>query len=185
MFEELMIRHCSPTLAGLKTGNIFTCLCSSMTEVNHNIRRLNQKLTPKGLRVIPMKRLNSRVLIYVYRPGRLKEDFSKSAVRQILDEHGYEQCNPQQCIIKLMERLQQEEFPHEIGLFLGYPPEDVRGFIENKAACSKCTGCWKVYGDHTEAEKLFTRYRKCTAAYCEQWKKGREIEKLAVADTLQ
>ena len=26
-----------------------------------------------------------------------------------------------------------DEFPHDIGLFLGYPPEDVLGFITNKA----------------------------------------------------
>ena len=185
MFEELMIRHCSPTLAGLKTGNIFTCSFSSMSEINENIRRMNRKLTPKGLRVLPMKRLDSRVLIYVYRPDRLRRDFSRRSVRRILDERGYKQCSPQQCIIKLMERLQQEDFPHEIGLFLGYPPEDVKGFIENGAAYSKCTGYWKVYGDHAAAEKTFAQYRKCTAVYCEQWKKGRAIERLVVADALQ
>lgn len=47
------------------------------------------------------------------------------------------------------------DFPHEIGLFLGYPAEDVKGFIENKAACSKCSGCWKVYGDEQAARILF------------------------------
>lgn len=45
-----------------------------------------------------------------------------------------------------MRRLQRfEAFPHEIGLFLSYPPEDVRGFIEHKGHESKCEGCWKVY----------------------------------------
>ena len=29
MSEDLLIRHCSPTLAGIKTGNLFSCACAS------------------------------------------------------------------------------------------------------------------------------------------------------------
>lgn len=182
MSEELLIRHCAPTLAGMKTGNIFTCAYTSMAEVMKIVRSLNRRLVPRGLRVVPMKVLENRVLIYVYRPGKLTEDFSKTEVRSILQKYGYKEHSPQQCVIRLMERLQkQQDFPHEIGLFLGYPAEDVKGFIENKAACSKCVGCWKVYGDAEAAEKTFAKYRKCTEVYCEQWKKGKAIERLTVA----
>ena len=73
-----------------------------------------------------------------------------------------------------------EEFPHEIGLFLGYPPEDVRGFLDGRTDCT-CVGCWKVYGDARAAEKLFDRYRKCTQVYCRQLAGGKPIERLAVA----
>ena len=53
-----------------------------------------------------------------------------------------------------MQRLgQAAEFPHEIGLFLGYPPEDVQGFLENRLC--KCVGCWKVYGDEQAAQNGF------------------------------
>ena len=75
-----------------------------------------------------------------------------------------------------------DEFPHEIGLFLGYPPEDVRGFIEEGAAKCKCTGCWKVYGDVERAQKLFAAYKKCTAVYQKQHAQGKSIEQLTVAD---
>ena len=76
---------------------------------------------------------------------------------------------------------ENEEFPHEIGLFLGYPPEDVLGFIDNKAGGCKCVGCWKVYGDVDEAQKTFAEYKKCTELYCAMFAKGRSIERLAVA----
>ena len=185
MSEELLVRHCSPTLAGIKTGNLFSCSYRDRKRLMGEISRINRRVVPKGLRVLPLRAEEGRALIYVYRPDRLRRDFSRRSVRRILDERGYKQCSPQQCIIKLMERLQQEDFPHEIGLFLGYPPEDVKGFIENGAAYSKCTGYWKVYGDHAAAEKTFAQYRKCTAVYCEQWKKGRAIERLVVADALQ
>ena len=74
-----------------------------------------------------------------------------------------------------------ESFPHEIGLFLGYPPEDVRGFIEKGASGCKCSGCWKVYGNTQQAMTTFGRYRKCAALYLEQWTKGKSVEQLTVA----
>ena len=74
------------------------------------------------------------------------------------------------------------EFPHEVGLFLSYPPEDVKGFIENRAANAKCTGVWKVYGDERQARQTFAKYKKCTQVYCERWQSGSGLDKLAVAD---
>ena len=72
------------------------------------------------------------------------------------------------------------EFPHEIGLFLSYPPEDVRGFIENRAANYKLVGTWKVYGDVDKARETFKRYRDCTENYRTRQKAGSSIEQLAV-----
>lgn len=58
------------------------------------------------------------------------------------------------------------EFPHEVGLFLSYPPEDVKGFIDHRANDFKCAGLWKVYGDEEKVRSLFEKYRKCTEIYC-------------------
>jgi hypothetical protein len=74
----------------------------------------------------------------------------------------------------------QEDFPHEIGLFLGYPPEDVRGFMEHRGCGCKCVGCWKVYGDVQRAAELFARYQQCTDIYLHAWQNGKSIEELAV-----
>ncbi|MBP0060806.1 MAG: DUF3793 family protein [Eubacterium sp.] len=41
---------------------------------------------------------------------------------------------------------------------LGYPAEDVQGFIENETKECKCVGCWKVYGDVEQAQKKFEQY---------------------------
>ena len=32
--------------------------------------------------------------------------------------------------------------PHEVGLFLSYPPEDVKGFIDHRASGFKSAGLW-------------------------------------------
>ena len=73
------------------------------------------------------------------------------------------------------------EFPHEVGLFLSYPPEDVKGFIDHRANNFKCTGPWKVYGDEEKARSLFAKYKKCTEIYCALWQSGSKLEQLAVA----
>ena len=73
------------------------------------------------------------------------------------------------------------EFPHEVGLFLSYPPEDVAGFIANNARRCKCAGLWKVYGDEKRARRMFHAFKACTADYCRHLRSGRSLEELVVA----
>lgn len=182
MSEDLLVRHCSPTLAGLKTGNLFACSYVDIHELRDAIRRLNRRLSKKGLRILPLRFQNNRALIYVYRPSHLSRDLQHETACRLLCERGYEMSTPERCVATLMKRLCEcQDFPHEIGLFLGYPPEDVCGFIENKAEGCKCVGCWKVYGDEGEAKKTFAKYKKCTDVYCTQFAKGRAIEQLTIA----
>ena len=35
MSEELVVRQCAPTLAGIKTGSLFSCPCDSPEELRH------------------------------------------------------------------------------------------------------------------------------------------------------
>lgn len=182
MSEELLVRHCSPTLAGMKTGSMFTCPCNDKDQLFDVMRKWNVLLGDKGLRFIPLRLQKQRALVYVYRPSRLLKDLKNQVATQILEERGYDADYPEECVVQLKKRLQQsKEFPHEVGLFLGYPPEDVCGFIENKACGCKCVGCWKVYGNETEAKKLFAKYEKCTKVYCAQYANGKPIERLSIA----
>lgn len=181
MSEELIVRNCSPTLAGIKTGNIFSCSFDNPTELKRDIRELNRSLVKKGLRVLPLKYSEKRALIYIFRPDMLKRDLEDERTSMFLKEYGYVDNNPERCVVQLIERLRKEkEFPHEIGMFLGYPPEDVIGFIENKACNSKYIGCWKVYGDVDKAKRTFEMYKKCENSYFRMWQNGVSIEKLAV-----
>lgn len=182
MSEELMVKHCSPTLAGMKTGNMFVCGYGDKKEMRDEVCRLNRQLGKKGIRILPLRFRNNRALIYVYRPAKLSQDLQCDTASRLLNERGYCVETPERCILQLSKRIcENEEFPHEVGLFLGYPPEDVCGFIENKAEGCKCVGCWKVYGDEETAQKTFAKYKKCTRVYCEQYAKGISVERLTVA----
>ncbi len=181
MSEELIVKHCSPTLAGLKTGNAFSCDFESVHEMRATIRSLNKRLCKKGLRVLPLRYYEGRALIYVYRPALLSADLCNSEAKSLLSSRGYNCENADVCVRRLVGRCSEcGEFPHEIGLFLGYPPEDVEGFIENKAGGCKYVGCWKVYGDVDSAKRTFAQYKKCTDVYCKCWRSGKPIERLTV-----
>ena len=188
MSDEMLVQFGSPTLAGIKTGNLFTCPYTDRKQTMKELRRLNRRLGPKGLRVLPLRYSAERVLIYLYRPDRLEKDLSEREAAELLEKAGYRHENATQCVVELIRRLNsctkkdlQSEFPHEIGLFLSYPPEDVRGFILHKGANYKCVGCWKVYGDEEKARETFSRYKRCTSACCLKWSGGIDIEELAAA----
>lgn len=179
MSEQLVIQHCSPTLAGIKTGNLFSCAYKNKKELYTSVREINRKLGPKGIRVLPLRYSKKRALIYVYRPDILGKDLSRNEAAELLKQAGYENNSQSYCITELARRLRsQREFPHEVGLFLSYPPEDVRAFIEKKGAECKCIGCWKVYGDEKEAQRIFHSYKACTDQFCQQWRSGTSIEEL-------
>ena len=72
-------------------------------------------------------------------------------------------------------------FPHEIGVFLGYPLGDVVGFIANRGQNFTCCGCWKSYSDPDAARRHFAQLNKCTAIYLRLFHSGRPILRLAVA----
>lgn len=71
MSEEVIVKYCSPTLAGIKTGSLFNCSYKSKNEVCEFLRELNISLSNKGLRFIPLRFKNKKVLIYAYRPSKL------------------------------------------------------------------------------------------------------------------
>lgn len=182
MCEDMIIKHGSPTLVGMKTGSLFMCTFTSDHEMRNCIRSWNRVIVNKGLRALPLRHKNNKVLVYVYRTSHLLRDFQNKDTKKLLLEKGYCCDHPQICVIQLIQKIKQNtDFPHEIGLFLGYPPEDVNGFIKNKASGFKCVGCWKVYGDEKVAKNLFIKYKKCTEAYCNQYAKGVPIERLTIA----
>lgn len=181
MSEELIVATCSPTMAGLKTGNMFNCPLKSKEELKENIRKLNKILVPRGVRILPLKISKDKALLYMYRPTLLRNDLNDTLAIKILSDMDYPIDNTDCCIVKLIDKLKAyEDFPHEIGLFLGYPAEDVHGFIKNCAKCAKCVGTWKVYGDEKQAIKKFKAYKKCTKVYCECYRKNNSFDRLVV-----
>ena len=182
MSEKQVIKHCAPTLAGLKSGSMFSCRAQSKEEILHELRRYNRLLRPKGIRFILLRLSQGRALIYLYRITHLRRALANRLARRHLAALGYPVDNVGACVAKLAARIRaSQEFPHEVGFFLGYPPEDVLGFIRDGSRACKAVGHWKVYGDEEAARRRFAQLNKCTAAYTALFASGKTLERLCVA----
>ena len=73
MIREALVEYCAPTLAGIKTGNMFI-VKNGGTNIDSEIRELNWMLTRRGLRLLPIRRTNQTTLVYLFRPEQLKKD---------------------------------------------------------------------------------------------------------------
>ena len=182
-FEAVLVRQCAPTLAGMKPGSIF-CFNHSPLEVSRQkVCQWNNQLAPFGLTVqILLERPGSNsVIVFVYRHDRLEQMLSDNAYQSFLEGAGYTGTNLDGLLEQLACRLRtQPEFPHEIGVFLGYPLRDVIGFIENRGRNFTCCGFWKSYGNPAEMQVCFACYRRCIQTYVAMFEQGIPIERLAV-----
>jgi len=178
--EDQIVRYCAPTLAGIKTGSLFT-LHNVSEDFRHDITALNRTMRKKGIRIIPLKAERDYALIYLYRPEMLERDLKDPKAANILKRFGYPISNSDRCVVDLVRRLNSSPvFPHEIGLFLGYPPSDVDGFINNPNEGYCAVGYWKVYSDADNALRIFKRYKQCTEEYGRMLRSGRTLEQMAV-----
>lgn len=182
MLDKYLIEHCAPTLASLKTASLFTCLHICDEKLQEHVCTWNADLQGKGLALVTLCRKKDTALLYVYRKSQLQKDLRKPGVAQFLSCYGYHRLDTDKALERLQIRLcENRGFPHEIGLFLGYPLGDVIGFIENGGQNFQYSGCWKVYGNRREAIKRFDKYKKCKEVYAKLWKQGRSVLQLTVA----
>ena len=182
-FEAVLVRHCAPTLAGLKPGSIFCVKPPAPEVVRHQVKMWNEQLAPFGLSIqILLERPGSgSMIVYVYRRNLLEKALSDCDCQHFLEKTGYEKVDVDGMLTQLAYRLQtQSEFPHEIGVFLGYPLRDVIGFIENHGQNFTCCGFWKSYSDPAEIQSCFDCYRRCINTYVKLFEQGIPLEKLAV-----
>lgn len=184
-FEQLVVEHCSPTLAGAKPANIFFYRAQSTAEICSAVSFWNRELLKRGLRVRIMKGCckTGRYLVYIYRENQINSILSDSEVRDFLRETGYDVSqNNGEILRQLSHRLCLcRDFPHELGVFLGYPLSDVKGFILNKGKNFTYSGLWKSYGDPDEAKRLFSEYKRCTERCKQLFANGASISELVCA----
>lgn len=182
VIEEMLIEHCAPTLANLKMASLFRYFLNEGEDIEEYLNRWNMKMKEKGIVLTCLKKCENTALIYVYRIKKLEQEIDKLEIQNFLKSYGYKEFTVKECLVYLKEQFQREcSFPHEIGIFLGYPLEDICGFIENEGKNYKCTGCWKVYGDAKEAKKIFGKFDKCRGIYRKQFMEGKSIMRLTVA----
>ncbi len=178
---QTVIQYCSPTLAGMKVGSLFSMKYTSQEELEQSMEEKNKLLNEKGIYFCILKICKTSALIYVYRKKQLQDVLANEEIQSFLMEHGYVGFDLESVFYTITNHFQEAGFPHEIGVLLGYPLADIKAFIadtENKACY---VGCWKAYSNEDYARKIFEKYKKCTAIYKMKLEQGFDITKLTVA----
>lgn len=98
-------------------------------------------------------------LVLFYHPATLAKTLLVRENQEILKCYGYPVRKDMQAMLdSLLNRFHKEKIPHEIGIFIGYPAKDVRGFIENLPRTPVHKGTWAVFGDASESIRRMKSY---------------------------
>ena len=183
--DKLLVEFCAPALMGVKPANLFRYSSQNNADVYQEIANWNEHLKKFGICLTVLKEcpLNNSYLIYIYRPSMLEPILKDAQTQNFLKKYGYQNDgNIEDALFTLSNHLcLAKEFPHEIGVFLGYPLEDVIGFIENKGQDYVYCGYWKVYSNLRSAMKSFDIYKNCTSYCKDRYEHGDTVLELAVA----
>ena len=178
-FERTLVWLCAPSLAGIKPADLIS-YCPQPGEAADLPARYDRLLAPRGIRVRELCRCPRGRLLLVYRPERLARYLAEPGVRKLLTRAGYPAGGDLEALLAALSgRLGQGgPFPHEVGLFLGYPPEDVEGFCRHGGRNYKLSGPWKVYGRVEEARARFRAFHRCRDALYRHVEEGRTLAQL-------
>ena len=188
--------HSSPVLLGIKPSNLFNFSCEENgSDVMHkHISSCSKKLVKNDVHLHILHKNKAKAQLFIYRKDLLYHAINKPRTASYLKDRGYNTTNVQDAIDLLGQKIcnaknscGQEKainFPHEVGFFLGYPFEDVIGFIENKGGNYACCGKWKAYHNEKCAQETFCEYKKCTEVFCDLHRSGCGLEKLSCIRSL-
>ncbi len=178
--EWTLLEHAAPTLAGIKTASMFR-FKEAQAERETALYRWRKVLSARGVSIATLQEGTESALIYVYRAAHLRRDWAQPDTAKFLAAYDYDTAALlEENLERLRVRLAAESFPHEIGLFLGYPLVDVQGFIAHCGRNYRLCGCWKVYGDPYIAQQCFAQYKKCRAAYLKCYAQGYSLSRLTL-----
>lgn len=154
--ETQLALQCAPLITGLKISNL-------LIVQNENMNKVKQMLKNTEISYLLLLSREEKTTFLLYKSDQLEQYLLDIKVRNLLKQLGYHEFEMGNIFLDFKERYKEymsggKEFPHEMGLLLGYPVEDVKGFIENKGKNFLCIGYWKVYENREEKVKLFQKY---------------------------
>ena len=163
-FEETIVHCGAPALCGIKPACLFSMAGENYYSGLEKLRLWQGDFSRRSVFFVPLKKEEGRFLFFVYDRILLERLCRNPENAEYLLSKGYPVQKGFGAVLShLLHRLAlSAEFPHEVGLFLGYPLEDVSGFELYGARNCKYSGFWKVYGNKEKALRLMKKYKTCT-----------------------
>ena len=175
--DRLLAAYCSPTLVGIKPASLVSCDRTLYPDLPQRLTAYRTAFAPRDMHFEIVCACSGRYLLLVYHRAQLERRLADQRVQRVLERFGYPVGQPLAEQLKMLKKriALSDGFPHEIGLFLGYPIEDVVGFIRNQGRGCKLSGYWKVYGDAEAASRLFERLSRVCRAVTERVERGESL----------
>lgn len=156
--EMQIAKQCAPLLTGIKISNLLNTHIS-------NKEKIYKIFENSAINIKCIYFDNERISILLYKSDELLEYMRQPDIQCFMRHMGYENMNENSILDEFAIRFstymrKMVSFPHEMGILLGYPVEDVIGFIENKGRNSLYTGYWKVYSNLFCALNTFKKYNQ-------------------------
>ena len=178
-FGFRVVTQCAPVLKGVKISNLITMKPGGW-------RKIRAYLKKSRIICIPLYADAEKEVLFLYRYEQLERHLKNREVREFLRSCGYESFEVASVLVRLRRRYQlyagiSKEFPHELGVLLGYPVGEVQGFIDNRGENSLTSRYWKVYQNPKEAEKIFDLYDRVKEQALKEIMCGRTLSHVAVS----
>lgn len=176
------ILQSAPLLKGVK----MSCILMIRDTYLNTIR---EELQGTEIEVYVLDQLQGKCTILLYRRKLLELCLSQNNIRVFLEQYGYQKVKDDKtlCLVETLSMLgkrvayfnrKEGIFPHEIGVFLGYPLEDVTGFIKNAGRNYLLNGYWKVYSDVRLAKRRFQVYDRAISLAVKEMFEGKPIREI-------
>lgn len=159
--DELDIQfaiNCAPLLSGHRIS-LFLVIPADRVEKSTKL------IGAMGLVIKTLYQKNDKSGVLIYNERELIKYMQDKDVKALLFKLGYTLDNFYETLEEFSERYQtyadsEMMFPHELGIFLGYPIEDVIGYMENLGENYLCTGYWKVYKNASLKQEIFKKIER-------------------------
>lgn len=163
LLRFLLVRT-APVRAGVKPGELLRvrhCYRSRNSEGFQFCLRRNDILDILKLEHLELDSDNESSLILFFHREKLAEALCREENLRILLKCGYPcSTDPEVLLTHLKGRFAAERIPHEIGVFIGYPAKDVKGFIEKLPRTPVHRSDWAIFGDAGESLSRMDLYRQ-------------------------
>lgn len=159
-FDKYMLFLLAPVIGGLKPSSTITLKKDSKEYHTWNDYK-EIFLEKTRLKHILLREDDDAIILLIYSEKRLEDYINKEEVRKFLLKLDYNSEGSLEDILNnLVERYNKFHCPHELGVFLGIPLQDVIDFME--CTTKKCLLCgyWKVFNDFDYALQIFNDYNK-------------------------
>ena len=178
-FGFRVVTQCAPVLKGVKISNLITMKPGGWCKIRAYLKK-------SRIICIPLYADAEKEVLFLYRYEQLERHLKNREVREFLRSCGYESFEVASVLVRLRRRYRlyagiSKEFPHELGVLLGYPVGDVQGFIDNRGENSLTSRYWKVYQNPKEAEKIFDLYDRVKEQALKEIMCGRTLSHVAVS----